>query len=202
MIKKRLSHGNLPANETIRPLYQPGRGLRWLALLLLAWSLGAAAAQPPPAVQAGLPPLREAGHGLYEYLWFDIYTATLWAPDGKFSYQAPFALDLHYARHFAARDIAERSIEEMRRQGPLDEATARRWQQAMTDAFQDVRKGDHLTGVYHPDGRVAFFYNGSPTNSVDIPGFGRRFFDIWLGPETSAPGLRASLLGKTESDDE
>lgn len=200
MIKKRLSHGNLPANETIRPLYQPGRGLRWALAVLLCWTLAAPAAEPPPAVQALLPPVAQVGQGLYEYLWFDVYTATLWAPDGKFSYDRPFALDLHYARHFDADDIAARSLKEMQRQGPLDAERADAWRQAMTDAFRDVGKGDHLTGVYQPDGTVTFFYNGKQTRKVNLPGFAKRFFDIWLGPETSAPDLRDKLLGNMQSE--
>ncbi len=44
--------------------------------------------------------------------------------------------------------------------------------------------------------RAVFLVNGSVTPEINEPDFARRFFGIWLSPATSAPTLRAQLLGQ------
>ena len=39
-----------------------------------------------------------------------------------------------------------------------------------------------------------FLFNGSLRVEIADPEFARRFFAIWLDPQTSAPALRAALL--------
>jgi hypothetical protein len=41
-----------------------------------------------------------------------------------------------------------------------------------------------------------FWRNGAPLGEVADPAFSRAFFSIWLDPRTSAPELRAALLGQ------
>lgn len=142
--------------------------------------------------------LRAAGSGTYTYWGFEVYQASLWVEPGfepgAFARQR-HALELQYLRSFKGRDIAERSIEEMRRIGPFSEAQAKDWLQAMVAAFPDVRAGDRLLGVHLPGRGAQFYYNGRPTSEVRDPEFARLFFGIWLSEQTPAPKLRAALLG-------
>lgn len=145
---------------------------------------------------------RQIGRGLYTYWGFEIYQASLWAEPGFDAAALPsqrYALELHYRRGFKGRDIAERSLTEMRRVGSFSESQAQRWRSAMQAVFPDVAAGDRLTGVHLP-GRGALFYaNGRPAGEIADPEFARLFFGIWLSEQTSAPELRLALLGRTSA---
>jgi hypothetical protein len=144
--------------------------------------------------------LQPVGHGNLRWLGLPIYDARLWvAPDfsrAQFAQHA-FALELHYQRGFTAADIARRSLAEMRRAAPVDEADARRWQAQLQALLPDVRPGDRIVGVNRPRQGVAFLVNGRPQGGIDEPGFAARFFGIWLAPATSEPALRDALLAGT-----
>lgn len=165
-----------------------------------AWSAAPrnAALPVPPEVTQHLPQARLHGDGRFRYFGFHVYDAQLWVP-ASFEvarlFSQPFALSLVYARSLKARDIAERSMEEMRRQATISEADAQRWLQAMTAAFADVSQGDRLTGLYRVDMGASFFLNGQATRAIDDQRFATLFFGIWLSPATSAPALRRELLG-------
>ncbi|MBC7699280.1 chalcone isomerase family protein [Aquabacterium sp.] len=152
----------------------------------------------PPELTQALPQARLQGSSRFRYYGFHVYDAQLWVPptfEAAKLFSQPFALCLIYARSLKARDIAERSIEEMRRQTTLSEAEAQRWLQAMTAAFADVRNGDRLTGLYQPDGSASFFLNGQATQVINDKRCATLFFGIWLSSATSAPALRRDLLG-------
>lgn len=142
----------------------------------------------PPELAQHLPQARLQGRSRFRYYGFHVYDALLWVPpsfDAARLFSQPFALSLIYARSLKARDIAERSIEEMRRQTTISEADAQRWLQAMTAAFADVRDGDRLTGLHQLDGSAV----------INDQRFAQLFFGIWLSSATSAPALRRDLLG-------
>ena len=144
-----------------------------------------------------LPNTRLAGQARHRVWGFEVYDAALWVAPG-FSADAPerqaFALELRYLRDFSARDIASRSIDEMRRSGPLTPEQAAQWQKALESTLPDVRKGDRLTGVNQPGQSTAFWLNGKPIGDIAGADFAQRFFGIWLSPQTSAPPLREALL--------
>ena len=154
-------------------------------------SASAATATPP------LPNTRLSGQARHRVWGFEVYDAALWVTPG-FTAQAPersaFALELRYLRDFSARDIASRSIDEMRRSGPISPEQAAQWQKALETTLPDVRKGDRLTGVNQPGQPTAFWLNGKPIGEIAGADFAQRFFGIWLSPQTSAPPLRDALL--------
>jgi hypothetical protein len=154
-------------------------------------------AEPLP-VAAPQAQLRAAGSGTYTWWGFTVYEASLWvAPgfDAADLARQRYLLELKYARAFKGSDIAQRSLEEMRRIGAFSEEQGQRWLQAMQRAFPDVAAGDRLVGVHEP-GRGAHFYaNGRPTAEIADARFAELFFGIWLSEQTSAPQLRLALLG-------
>jgi hypothetical protein len=107
----------------------------------------------------------------------------------------PLALELQYARTLQGKLIAERSLVEMQRFGAVPEADAARWLASMTQLFPNVKEGDRLTGLHRPGEAARFYFNGSLRGEVREPDFARRFFSIWLSPQTSEPKLRQALLG-------
>ena len=173
--------------------------LRWsgsVGALCLA-SAAHAQATMPPEVQTQLPQAKAGGATRMRFFGLSIYDAQLWVAPGFDAAQytsRPLALELRYLRTLNGKSIAERSLQEMRRGGPLDAATEQRWLQAMAEAFPDVKEGDRLTGLHTPGAGTRFFFNGTLRATVADPAFGPQFFGIWLAPWTSEPRLRGELL--------
>lgn len=171
------------------------------ALLMLSLAVPASAQQasalPPDLVQSA-GELSLKGQMRFRVWGFEVYDAALWMAPGAntsaFDAQ-PLALELRYLRDFQARDIAERSIKEMRRSGGLSTEQERRWLDEMLRVFPDVRQGDRLVGLQRPGTAASFWLNGRFRGEIRDAEFARRFFGIWLSPQTSEPGLRRALLG-------
>lgn len=163
---------------------------------------GRAAAQAfpsaPQEVSAALGSTRLQGRATLRFFGLQIYQARLWVspqfqPERYRDHR--FALELQYARSLSGADIAERSLQEMRRAGVVEEAQAQGWLAAMRQAFPDVSDGDRLTGLHEPGLQTRFFFNGRDQATVNDPAFGPRFFGIWLAQGSSEPRLRQQLLG-------
>lgn len=154
------------------------------------------AAEPwQPAPQARL-----RGEGELRFWGLAVYRARLWTesdfdPQDYAAY--PFWLELQYARAFTAESIASRSVDEMRRQGPISPTVAQAWETALRQVLPDVRAGDRLLGGHQPGEGAWFAQSGRLLGRVADPEFARRFFGIWLSDSTSAPALRSALLGQT-----
>jgi gluconate kinase len=172
------------------------------APLAASWqqALAQAGAAAPPEVRDVLGAgARLSGAARLRWLGLSVYEARLWVAESfqPLRYVAvPLALELIYARSLKGPLIAERSIEEMRRNGPLPDEDAQRWLTFMKDTFPDVAAGDRITGAWEPaQSRSVFYVNGAPVQALRDPGFGPRFFGIWLAPTTSQPAMRQQLLG-------
>ena len=162
-------------------------------LLGLALQLphGAAVGVPEEALEG----MALVGEGRMRVMFWDVYDARLFAPDGSWSAQKPFALALTYLRRLSGERIAERSIREMRKQGVDDEAALDRWQSRLNAILPDVDARDEIVGVADARGHTRFYLDGEKLGGIDEPAFTRAFFAIWLSKRTSAPQLRAQLLG-------
>ena len=174
---------------------------------VLAVALGAAvasataaadgAAAPPSFVQQALPAAALLGQGQMRFLGLRIYDARLWVgPQFKAADfgDHPLALELKYHRAFKGAAIAQRSIDEIRRQGELAPALAQHWQKALTALLPDVQPGDRLTGLYQPGQGMQLWRGELLLGSIDDAELARSFFAIWLSPRTSEPSLRSALL--------
>lgn len=160
---------------------------------------GETPAAPPDEVRQALSgDVRLRGQGRLRFFGLPVYDIRLWSPapvPAQAFERLPLALEIAYARALVGRLIAERSLTEMRRAGPLPEATAQRWLAAMTQLFPDVAAGDRLTGVNQAGEAALFFHNGRRLGELREARFAALFFGIWLAPHTSEPGLRQQLLG-------
>lgn len=167
--------------------------------LVLLLALPAAAINVPPQLPVPVCSLLEScrmvGKGRLRWWGFHVYDAALWSRDGRWQPDAPYVLDIVYARRVSGAQLAATSIDEMRRMGVTDEARLARWEAGMRTVFPDVEAGSRLIGVYLP-GRGAQFHSGSRSlGAIEDPEFARRFFEIWLAPGTLKPELRSALLG-------
>ena len=57
---------------------------------------------------------------------------------------------IQYLRDIEGKDLAARSVEEMRMQGLNDEKILTEWYTTMKNIFPDVKKGSELTAIFEP----------------------------------------------------
>jgi hypothetical protein len=174
------------------------RSAAFFALALLFAPSAAAVNVPaelPATVCSALETCRMVGKARLRWWGFHVYDAALWSRDGRWQADAPYALDIIYARQATAVQLAETSIDEMRRLGVSDESKLTRWDAAMRAVFTDVQPGSRLIGVYRPQRGAQFYSATRLLGAIDDPEFAQRFFGIWLDPRTQKPEMRTALLG-------
>ena len=171
--------------------------LHRIALLSFLFPLAALDAVPPP-VSTHIENPREVGSTRVRVLFWDIYDISLYSPDGTFDFSRPFALRLEYLRDIEGAVIAEKSVEEMRRQG-INEVKLADWFVQMKAIFPNVTRGTELIGVFRPGQPTRFYEGGNFIGVVPDSDFGIPFSRIWLGEETRLPDMRADLLGGRDS---
>ena len=164
-------------------------------VLVLVCALTASAQTLPEAIARDVMGLSLRGGGALRVIGLKVYDVRLWTQMRPFTHAEPFAIELVYDMAFRGKDIAERSVKEIRAQGIDDETKLRRWGDEMTKIFPDIKQGDALIGVSLP-GKEARFYNREKLiATVPDPEFAKAFFDIWLSEKSSEPKLRLKLLG-------
>lgn len=155
---------------------------------------------PPVPVQIArvIPNARLSGEGVLTFLGFHIYDAQFWVGDAGYRPDAPgaapFALEVVYARHFTGKAIAKTSLDEFERLDAGTEAQRQQWYEELVRILPDVESGQHLTGLFLPDGGLSLYSDGTLIGSIHDMEFARAFFRIWLDPRTKAPELREKLL--------
>ncbi|MDC0336029.1 chalcone isomerase family protein [Pseudodesulfovibrio sp.] len=170
--------------------------LRFLIVLLACLLLLPITTHAGTGVVARYVPKGEAvGKGRLSFLFWDVYDATLYAPEAMWQPTAPYALSIAYLRALKGEAIAKRSIEEIQKLGFTDDAKTEEWYQTMERIFPDVDEGFILTGVRDETGRTLFYKQDIRIGIIDDPEFADWFFGIWLDENTSEPKLRNQLLG-------
>lgn len=135
------------------------------------------------------------GQASYNYIFWHIYDVYLYAENGLYSSDKPFALMLIYKRDLEGNDIALRSKQEIQKIGFKDKAILKRRYQKMINIFPDVSNGSELVGVYTKDKRSIFFDENKKIGEESDPNFGKWFFGIWLSEKNLYPKLNKQLLG-------
>ncbi len=157
--------------------------------------LGMTSAYAIDPIFSAVPNAEKVGKGRLSYIFWDIYDATLYAPNGTWDEAEPFALHLSYLRPLLGKKIADRSAEEIRGQGFADEIKLAAWHAQMRKIFPDVDEGVSLTGIHTKTGETIFYQDSTEIGRIKDPEFSKAFFSIWLGEKSSAPDLRRQLLG-------
>ena len=166
---------------------------RLLTLFAMLIACGAALAAPAH-IENHLSGARLAGQGPFTWFGLKIYDAELWVGENGYAPNAPFVLELRYARKLNGVKIAEASAEQMEKIGAGTASQRAAWLARMKEIFPDVKEGSRISGVFLPTGGARFYLDGKALASVPDPEFARAFFAIWLDPKTTARGLRTALL--------
>jgi len=163
-----------------------------LAMFYLTTTIGFARdfASMDPAMNSA----KLQGSGKLTWWGFHIYDASFYR-SGNLS-SSEFALDMRYHKSFTGVSIANRTADEMKRIGTSDMQAAL-WSKELASFLPDVESGQTLTAIYAPKQGTTFYYEGKRIALIPGADFSKAFFGIWLDPKTSAPKLRAELLGQS-----
>lgn len=168
--------------------------IRHMLFCVVGCLLAAQAFALPDPVENRFPEMETVGQGDLRWFGFNVYQATLWAPDGRYSPERPFALEIVYRRDFSGEQLSSASAQELERLGYSADAVAR-WERAMREVFPSVRSGERITGVSDGNGGVLFYHDDEQVGHITDPDFAEAFFAIWLDERTRNGRLRAALLG-------
>jgi len=136
----------------------------------------------------------KVGEGRMEYLFWDIYDATLFSRSGDFSLGAhPVKFKLTYLRDFEANEIVKATNEQWELIGKAD--LVNKYDEQLLSLWPNIRKGDSLTLITDEQGKSTFLYNDEKVGVIDDIAFSSDFLAIWLSENTSEPALRKKLLG-------
>ncbi len=171
--------------------------LRMLVIILIiSCSTSTSANLGTEYINKYIPNAQIVGSGNLNFLLWNVYKASLYAPNASYTAGNPVALKLEYLMELDGADIADRSITEMKKQGFTDKKKLSSWNSEMKKIFPNVENGTVLTGILTNKGTTVFLKNGEKIGEVLDKEFGKRFFDIWLSEKTSEQQLKRRLTGK------
>lgn len=165
------------------------------AIALTLAAVGPAAASPAE-VGAAIPNAQAVGQAPYRLLGITVFNAELYASEGAFSWQRPFALSLTYARSARQSTIVNRTISEMSNRGAGSAEQLAPLRTQLERCFPSVQRGDRITGVSTGANTARFFVNGAQSCQIEWPNFRRHFFGIWLDARGGQAAMSARLRGE------
>jgi hypothetical protein len=134
------------------------------------------------------------GEAHLKVLWFDIYKAKLFTPDGRFSsVKGPLILQLNYLRDIERNALLNETKKELKRF--IKEDTAETWVKQLASIFVDIKKGDKLSFWIDRQTRGHFSMQGRWIGSIDSSEFSTNFVRIWLSKNGRYPKLAKQLTG-------
>jgi len=137
---------------------------------------------------------KKVGEARMEYLFWDVYDATLYTRSGSYKQGAhPVKFTLTYLRDFAAKDIVKATKEQWQHLGKSD--LSAKYADKLLALWPDIKKGESLSLQTSPSGEATFYHNDKKLGEITDSQFANQFLAIWLSPNTSEPALRKQLLG-------
>ena len=136
-----------------------------------------------------------AGEGRMKVMLWNVFDAQLYAQDGEFDPNAPFALSLSYLRKLNSAKIVKTTIEEMRKQGQFTRSELDQWGSQLSQIIPNVGVGTTITGVRDSAGSTILYEGADQIGKLQDQRFTNGFFNIWLGEQTRNQALRNRLVG-------
>ncbi|WP_299349700.1 chalcone isomerase family protein [uncultured Shimia sp.] len=162
-------------------------------LLLLSLLLTGARAD---VARTGLSNPERLGSVTVRYLGIAIYDAELFTSGGTdFRWQAPMALRLTYRRGFSADQLTDATMTEITRMNG-ESASDAKLRADLATCYRDVKKGDEITATSQGSNAVSLWLNNRKVCTLNSAGIQKRFFGIWLAPESRMARLSPQLKGK------
>ena len=173
------------------------RALAAIALVSGLLAFGPAMAKAPKTVEAAFPDAKQVGEATFSFLFWDLFSGTLWSEDGEFDWDRPFALSLTYFTDFSAAELTDQTIEELDRLTDWSEATLAAFKATVAPCMADVSSGDRFTAVSAEPDQVRLYLNGRETCTFEWPAARRSYFRIWLDDDSRFPERSRQLKGQS-----
>jgi hypothetical protein len=195
------------ANDTVRLTPAPANeyGQRAItsaiSLVLLLSIIVISVARPIPQAVHIPTPLKLVGEGHMTWFGFTIYNASLWTATGQynqFQNDLPIALHITYDKNIRGEKLAETTVEEWERLEFFDQQSRQQWGNQLAKIWPDVKPGDSITTLVTKERNTIFYANDIRIGHIQDENFSYALIAIWLHPNTTAPTLRANLIGKNK----
>jgi len=166
----------------------------------------ALALAPPAAIAATtdgvmeslVPAAQRVGKARFTVVFFDIYDAELFAPDGRLDRAGPYALRLTYLINAKKARIVSQTVKEMKRQTSASAAQIDGWIPLMERHFISMDKGTSADFIHTADGRLVLVAEGRVLSEITDRDFITALMDVWLGPKVRDKSFQRALMGQSE----
>ena len=145
-----------------------------------------------------VPAARRVGMARFKVVFFKIYDAELFAPEGRFDRSGPYALRLNYLVKAKKSRIISQTVKEMKRQKSARAAQLERWEPLMDRYFIDMDKGTSADFIHTADGRLVLATERRVLGEITERDFINALMDIWLGPKVRDKVFQRALMGQDQ----
>lgn len=143
--------------------------------------------------------LKLVGESRLSVLWWDIYEAALYNPEGRYQgLQPPLLLKLSYLRDIDKDDLIDASRDELQRlqaENGLDDRAIEKGLSDLRTIWPDIQEGDSLS-FYLQQGGSRFYFNDELIGQISNDRFAQAFIAIWLSDNSAYPQLSQQLRGE------
>ncbi|WP_163937650.1 hypothetical protein [Paraferrimonas sp. SM1919] len=138
---------------------------------------------------------KTVGSAKLKVLFWDIYTAELLTPDGRYSnLEQPLKLKLTYWRDIDRQVLTDETRNQWQKLGLYDQSDES-WLTEINQLFPNIRKGEELTLVRLEDQQVLLLHQGIELARLENSQQVNDFFAIWLSENSNYPKLTKKLTG-------
>lgn len=160
----------------------------------------------PKQVMLAETTLPRIGQGVATYLWFDVYDAALYAPEGTpasaiLSPQTSKVLVLSYRHAVNVQDIDKASWQTLDKQlSAAEMSTIKPKIDALQSTMRNVNPGDQYALIWQPgsarqSAELRLKLNGHTLFTSPDALLAKAYFGIWLGNPPLSDKLKKALLG-------
>lgn len=169
-----------------------------LLLIFIIFIPCALANEAPASIQNSFRNPHLIGSSNLKYFGINVYKIFLWSENEEFSYNRKFAIQIIYNMNFSVDELAERSIDEIKRLHILSAQEEENYFQQLKTIFRPIKKGDQKVALFTPNKGVTMFHNNVMTGKIRDQKLARLFVDIWLDERGSYPEMTKEMLGKVD----
>lgn len=168
--------------------------MRKLVLLLVCLSCG------PQAYASRL-----VGQADFSFLWFDVYQASLYHPQGHFNFEQLVGtrLELNYKVNLKSNELVKGTKKQWQELGFEIDQQREGWLQQLGVIWPNIEDGDSLAFSVLPSGAGEFALSRQggeykTIGVIDSAIFSEEFLAIWLADRNDHKEFRLALLGHKE----
>ncbi|NMP15192.1 hypothetical protein [Thalassotalea sp. Y01] len=144
---------------------------------------------------------RQVGKAKLEVLFWDVYQARLYTPDGNFKgIKGPLKLHLTYYIDIDGADLAEETGNQWQEM-QFEHADNNTWLRQLKQVFPDLQENDSLTMVLDDNDVGYLLHNENLIYRFEPSVQLNQFLAIWLSDKSTRPKLMTKLTGQNPQKD-